>query len=231
MPLGQDSAKNTVWYKSRGRALIFALLSALFYDHLTMERISRLLVSPDLKSFFSEISMIRHPLARQTEEGVTGVIGYLSRVGRDEELRLQKEFARLFLLPGGVYPYESIYRGTQQLLMDKPWEEVRKTYRSLGLEKDSSEFLPEDHIAVELGFVASLAYMTSEARGRALKDLQGIQLDFLSEHLEKWVPHLAADIREKSGPEEFYHMVAQVLQDLLELDKVALSGGLEPVSI
>lgn len=125
-----------------------------------------------------------------------------------ETLELRKDFAFLFLTPHGVSPFESVYRGSQKLLMDKPWERVRGFYKKMGLEKDTEEIHPEDHAAVELGFLSTLAYLSSD---RILKQEIGAeeleaqriallrsQHAFLQNHAARWIPELCKDIAAKA---------------------------------
>jgi putative dimethyl sulfoxide reductase chaperone len=210
------------WLNSRGRAFLYAFLSAVFSDHLTSDKIHMLLHSPDLGSLAGGLADLSFEEAGTINTYLQEIVTEWTNAGADQELEVQKEFARLFLLPEGVHPYESVYLGKKKLLMDKPWERVRAFYRSLDLEKDPSQLHTEDHIAVELGFMASMAYMSAEASGKTQKDLLAIENEFLLEHLGRWGPVLASDIRGKCHREQFYFKIAQIMESLLALDKVIL---------
>ncbi|MEW5919589.1 MAG: molecular chaperone TorD family protein [Bacillota bacterium] len=152
-----------------------------------------------------------------------------------ESLELRKEFAYLFLTPKGVYPYESVYRGKKNLLMDKPWEEVRNFYRRIGLEKGKNELHPEDHAAVELGLMAGLAFLSGrELPGTGSEEISEdelsfalqVQRDFLKKHLLQWVPRLCDDIGGKAR-HPFYRSVAMLAGLFLQAD----SEMLEPLCV
>lgn len=131
---------------------------------------------------------------------------------------LAADYARLFLLKGGVYPYESVYLGREKLLMEDPWLEVKKMYSSAGLGlRDAAE--PEDHIAFELEFMYQLCQKTvsEEKRERAIESLK-MQSKFLNDHILKWVPKLCDGIVEKAAT-EFYRAAAIVTKGFLEFDR------------
>lgn len=145
-------------------------------------------------------------------------------------LNLRKEFAYLFLTPQGVHPYESIYVGKRSLLMDRPWEEVKGFYRSIGMEKDKKEIHPEDHIAVELGFMATFSFLSGRTlRGTEVDEIDEnelsfalrVQYDFLEQHLLKWVPGLCHDILEKTR-HPFYRSIAELTRGFLDADYIML---------
>jgi anaerobic sulfite reductase subunit A len=131
---------------------------------------------------------------------------------------LAVDFARLFLLKGGVHPYESVYLGKEKLLMEDPWLEVKKEYSSAGLVlRDVGE--PEDHIAFELEFMHKLCQKISEAlaRGERAEELLRMQSRFLNDHLLKWVPDLCQAISEQAAT-DFYLAVALITKGFLEFD-------------
>lgn len=116
---------------------------------------------------------------------------------RDEDdppLEIRREFAGLFLRRGGVNPYESVYLGQEGRLMEKPWLDVRRFYHQHGLHLSSSEDHPEDHISVELGFLALTSFLAAEASESERGDYVLAQLEFVKKHMSKWLPDLVRDI-------------------------------------
>ena len=80
------------------------------------------------------------------------------RTGRRRRA-VAREYASLFL---GVGPKtvplcESAYRSTSGLLYQSALFEVRQSYRETGLAKSGHTIEPDDHLAVELGYMASSA--------------------------------------------------------------------------
>lgn len=131
---------------------------------------------------------------------------------------LASDYARLFLLRGGVYPYESVYLGREKRLMEDPWLEIKKMYSSAGLKlRDATE--TEDHIAFELEFMYQLCRKTEGIGERERgKELLKMQSRFLKDHLSKWVPKLCDGVVEKAAT-EFYRAVAIITKGFLELDR------------
>lgn len=121
---------------------------------------------------------------REIYEPLLRLLGDLLENEETEE-KLQVEHAHLFLLPEGVKPYESVYRSTEKLLHQKPWQEVKQFYISHGFKLENNELHPEDHIAVEFAFMSGLIenQVPIEEQSR-----------FMAEHLMQWVPDLLEDI-------------------------------------
>jgi TorA maturation chaperone TorD len=223
--------KNYAWIQGSSRGMLYSFLSAVIKDEISMEQIKEFIK-------IENVARLKKSFALLSEEKAAPLLNCISnfaatwenRFGEDETeseiLELRKEFAYLFLTPKGVYPFESVYLGRKNLLMDKPWEEVRNFYRQIGLEKDKNEKHPEDHAAVELGLMAGFAFLS----GKELPDsplaeiteeefnyaLQ-VQRVFLEEHLLKWIPSLCDDIREKTR-HYFYSSAAELTRLFVEAD-------------
>jgi len=77
---------------------------------------------------------------------------------KEVEQDLAVEYAGLFLNMRlvSVAPFESVYTSPEHLLMQEARDEVLSEYRREGLDKVKDFKEPEDHIALELGFMAYL---------------------------------------------------------------------------
>jgi len=141
------------------------------------------------------------------------------------EVKLAADYARLFLSIDKVpaHPSESVYlEGT---MMQYARDEALRTYWSFGVDKVKDFTEPEDHIAVELGFMAYLCSQTAEAlkndkTTEARKYLQG-QTDFLEKHLTRWVPGLVKDIMDV-GQTPFYKAIGVITKEFLRMDLSAI---------
>lgn len=226
--------KKKKWVMSKGRGVLYSFFSSVFKDEVSLEHIDVFLSAENRLLLEELLNTLPEENRHRMEEQVKVIKSYqssgISGEQREEiNLGLRKEFAFLFLTPHGVYPFESIYRGKKKLLMDRPWEEVRGFYRSVGLEKDKSEMHPEDHIAVELGFMATFAFLTSsagenESAEEGTEDLPGllqVQQSFLQEHLLKWIPDFCNDMEQKSR-NDFYRAVAALTREFVWADSAAL---------
>lgn len=102
------------------------------------------------------------------------------------------------------FPYESIYRSAQRLLMQDAAVLAKRLYAESGFVPDLSQSNePADHISLELRFVAFLWEEGRPAEARA----------FLAEHLVPWLPTFAAEVRQQADT-EFFATVVGLLDSL-----------------
>jgi anaerobic sulfite reductase subunit A len=140
------------------------------------------------------------------------------------QVDLAVEYAGLFLGVWGkpAHPSESYYITDRQLVMQRPRDDVLNLYRAMGVERTGEFKEPEDHIALELQFMAHLCGMTNAAlKNGNFKDARkylDAQRNFLDSHLGKWVPKLAADIL-KSARHEYYRAIAKITKAYVDVDK------------
>jgi TorA-specific chaperone len=111
------------------------------------------------------------------------------------------DYTRLFcgFDPGAPFPYESIYRGEQRLLMQAPAAEVREIYRVNGYSPyQSASNEPADHIAYELGYIAFLLGQMTDALAQSesekANELTAKLKAFLGEHAQLWIPKFCDDV-------------------------------------
>lgn len=236
MMSGIVSEKNQSWVQGSSRGILYSFLSAVFKDEISTGQVDEFLGK--------NLTHLQEAFALLPEQKAAPLLDSLNKLAatwekrceengqEGENLELRKEFAFLFLTPHGVNPFESIYRGKRKHLMDTPWEKVRDFYRQVGLEKDKQEKHPEDHVAVELGFMAGLAFLS----GRALPELGpdevsaeeingaiNVQCDFLKQHLLQWVPRLGEDIAGKSR-HPFYRSIGELVGHFLHADREMLEA-------
>ncbi|WP_211289797.1 Chaperone protein TorD [Sporomusa silvacetica DSM 10669] len=168
-------------------------------------------------------------------EGYRMLEKYLRRLGSDPLTDLAVDYARIFLGAGiageaAAYPFESVYTSPKRLIMQEARDQVVAAYRAKGLDKAETLEFPEDHIALELEFMAYLCHETQQALVR--KDWPAVsvclkeQMDFLTQHLLNWVPVFCADV-EKYAETEFYKAVAKVTKGYLRLDRTVLEAMLD----
>lgn len=129
-----------------------------------------------------------------------------------------------------VPPYESVYTSPQRLMMQDARDEVLRAYRAAGLAKDAAYHVPEDHVSLELDFMAALARRCAEGLGertpegaRRAEEALGAQRSFMDGHLRRWVPQLADDLEARAAT-PFYRGVAQLLRGLVAEDTAFLEG-------
>lgn len=141
--------------------------------------------------------------------------------------KLRTQYAQLFVGPRHklAAPFESVYYGNKNRLFTEATDDVRKTYQANGFQVAARNVVPDDFIAYELEFMASLAAADYARVEEALRGLE-VQERFLDRHLLKWAPAFT-DAIVSSGVSPFYGAWATYLAAYLKEDRAALSELLE----
>jgi TorA maturation chaperone TorD len=124
---------------------------------------------------------------------------------------LTADYQQLFIGPNHLPapPWESVYRTEERLVFDWPTLEVRAAYQEMGLSvSDTTE--PDDHIGLELLFMATLAERQAAGDLRAA----AAQAAFLKRHLLVWAPTFCADLA-ASAATSLYKGLALLTQGML----------------
>lgn len=190
------------------RSSTYAFFSRIFKREVTEETIANMVGD----EFIGHLKDLEETMdSSDMSEGAKTVKEYLINIDTKNIDKIVEElsvdYARLFLLAGGVHPYESVRLGNEGLLMGKPWEEVKAAYRKAGLTKGEKEKEPEDHIAMELAF---MSYLCGKKESK-------LQNEFLEEHLLKWVPWFCDDVVQKAES-DFYRGIAKLTKGFLLLE-------------
>ena len=125
-----------------------------------------------------------------------------------------------------AFPYESVYTSEGGLMMQDAYSEVLHVYRAAGFAKTPGFTEPEDHLAVELSFMALLCGRAVEAlragdEAGAERQLRA-QHEFVQGHLLNWVVLFVSDMR-KAAEEGFYFDLASFTEAYLQADAAELS--------
>jgi len=93
-----------------------------------------------------------------------------------------------------VAPYESVHRGQERLVFDEHTLQVRDAYRTLSLQAPKLNREPDDHIGLELEFVAQSCLRALDAldQGSPADAERYVRLgaDFYRDHLGQWAPEM-----------------------------------------
>ncbi|SPT53512.1 twin-argninine leader-binding protein DmsD [Actinomyces bovis] len=91
-----------------------------------------------------------------------------------------------------VPPFESVHRDEEGLVFDRRTLEVRQAYRRLGLHAPKLNREPDDHLGLELDFLAQCCERALDCadRGdaRLREEYLSLARDFSSVHLLAWAP-------------------------------------------
>jgi len=136
---------------------------------------------------------------------------------------LNTEMTRLLEGPGltPAPPYASYYLHGGQL-MGPAAVAVRQLYLDWQVVPAGDTRLPDDHIALELGFLAYLAERAAEGGPEAEKALRRSH-DFIRQHLLPWLPRFCAALGSAST-DPFFTGLAGFTQAVVEADLDWLNG-------
>ena len=146
---------------------------------------------------------------------------------------LKADHLRLFVGLGKVLapPWESVYFSDEQQLFQEQTLKVRAWYRKYGLQIEHLHNEPDDHLGMELGFLAHLAQFGLQALAHgdaeALDQLLSDQAAFLAEHPLAWTPKWC-DLVDQHANTDFYRGIALLIRGTLH--EVANIAPVAPVS-
>ncbi|CAN5337580.1 hypothetical protein BH09PLA1_BH09PLA1_00100 [soil metagenome] len=157
----------------------------------------------------------------------------LLRIIRDPQIDLNTQYERIFglMLPKKCPPYETEYcPQTFSVYRSQTLADIAGFYRAFGLEPSRDMPERDDHIALELEF---MAYLLAKERRAADTEQATICRDaqkrFAREHLAWWVPAFARALEQQSarmdGPQResiFYALVASALAAFIPIERAIL---------
>ena len=202
------------------RAETYALLARLYrceVDEALLEELKRMLFPA-------------HTQVQESDRGYYLVARYLSNSWENTANELAIDYVRTFVGHGNdakaaAYPFESVYTSEKHLIMQDSRDEVRAIYLSCGIDKAQSWREGEDHIALELEFMGTLARRTAKALCSGDIDRAGNLLEtqhsFLADHLAPWVPTMCEAMK-CFAKTEFYQGLAWLTEGFLRTDDLAL---------
>ncbi len=143
--------------------------------------------------------------------------------------QLEYEFTRLF---HGVHknygpppPYESVYRESN--IMGDSTRAVIERYSEAGFGEIDKSAGPQDHLGVELKFIALLCQRESQQRdaGEDAEALNTLKMEkaFLDNHLLQWLPGFQEAV-EHYTPHPFYEALVSLTNRVLVLDNEYITG-------
>lgn len=203
------------------RRTVYRVLASLFLEPSDERLAEAVTAVPELRSRLEPLGELTFfPMWEdllQTLEGLT-----------DEHVDdIREEHAGLFV--AGVRgrscpPYESAYAPGGALEAGAVASEIAATYLAVGLAPRTGE--EPDHLAVELEFLSFLC--GEEAASAPDSDAwRRLQRTFLDEHLLRWLPAFARDVRD-TAPEGFYRRVAGAALRFVEDDGLMLEAHAGP---
>jgi TorA maturation chaperone TorD len=204
-----------------GQSLVLNLLGMVLFRYPDQDLLQAVLD----EEIFSEI-----PFAGEQPDVITGLslLGswFSENKGKDNsELLsdLQADYTRLFIGPGKVLapPYESVHFSPDRLMFQKQTLRVRQWYARFGLQSEKIYNEPDDHIGLELVFMAHLATQAAAAAKEGDSDtldrMLEAQRDFASKHLLRWAFRWCDQVCEHARTDFFRGMALLTRGSLLEI--------------
>ena len=137
---------------------------------------------------------------------------------------LEGEYMRLFVGPQSlpVVPWESAFLAGDRVLFTEATLEVRNAYRRGGFMPAGYPHVADDHIALELGFLASVGRKAAEAlaageEGVAVEALEAA-IGFLDAHLLRWCDAYAKSLAQEDRT-GFYGAAANLMSGFARRDR------------
>ena len=217
------------------REMMYRFLSGLFIEEVNNELLSVLLET--------EFPKIEEP-EETWEQDLKAGYELLQRVleefrGKSEEEKaamledLAADYARTFLAAGdaagkAAFPYESVYTGTDSQFGGSVQMNLNADYAARGFSMREDMFvIMEDHIGLELNFMAELlkeqqeaiASGDTKAAEKAAKDAK----KFFRRHIANWVLLFANDIY-KYPQRDFYKSIARITIGFMEFEQKTILG-------
>ncbi len=169
--------------------------------------------------------------------GVSRMEAFFNNIQDDNEFI--EEYARRFVSvflhisndSNNIDPYESIYLSRERLLMQESRDQVVEFYAEYGHGVIDTFKEPEDHIAAELGFLASINgeilkdIESGKDMTESIKKLEG-QLEFLNTHLLLWLPLLSRDLQ-SVDPSGLYTIFGELAHGFCRIDTLFLEELVE----
>jgi putative dimethyl sulfoxide reductase chaperone len=203
---------------------ISAPFEELFYTRLVMNDVVRFLLNhPPEKNYF--LVLLNDPCFQslvEINENARKIAEEIKRFRSSETLLKEavSEYNDLFVGPNPLPAplWESVYLGREHILFDEQTLKARTFYRKYGLNFIFENNQPDDHIAVELEFLAYLIRASLESESvSALNELMKDQLSFMNSHLGNWVPSFCGRLL-KGTEHPLYQGLASLLKDFIGLE-------------
>lgn len=214
----QATAMNELKTTLFGESLLFGLIGKIIYtepDKAWLESLIRDDVFSEVPFGAEQTETMRgiELLQRWTKENKEGLDPAQFKMVKDDHLNL---FIGLNKVPAPMW--ESVYFSEKKLMFQEQTLKIREWYARFGLQAERINREPDDHIGLEMSFVAHLASLAFQAIEQndeiKLNETQQAQREFLSEHLLRWGPAWAKLVKRHAAA-DFYRGIAHLTHGAL----------------
>ena len=207
------------------RAGLYSLFSKIFREEADLQLLK--LMKKSVDKFDSSKNYNNSNKSLDLDDGCKSLRDFFSENTVDDDLceELAADYASLFLGAGKhpAHPYESVHTSEDGIIMREAWSNVLQTYGEFCLRKTDNYTQPEDHIAIELEFMAYLCLEMQKAI--AMEDSKSIdvliktQKNFIKKHLVSWAPNFCSDIVKGSAKLNFYGAVSKIVRNFIIIEE------------
>ena len=201
-----------------GETLLFGLLGKAMYEELDKTW---------LETLINEDIFTEAPLGAEQAEIQRGLElmqcwARENRIGISEEEFKALKHDQLYLFIGTDHVlapvWESVYFTERHLVFQEQTLQVREWFSRFGLQAERINREPDDHIGLEMIFVAHLASLAIQAIDqndqKYFNEILQAQRDFLFEHLLRWGPAWARLVKQHAET-DFYRGLAHLTHGAL----------------
>ena len=207
-----------------GRSFIYQMLA-----HVFQQEPSRELLEALTTSFTTEVLelMLDEECFEPYKVMLAELSAAMTEAPADTIECLKSEYVCLLLGPGKLSapPWESVYVNKAPLLFQESTLQVRQAYLEYNLLPAKYPREADDHLAIELNFMAHLAQLSLESfEKNDFLELRKILSDaktFLENHLLVWIGDFVCQIQ-TSKTHHFYPKIASLTKHILHADHAAL---------
>ncbi|MBA3025783.1 MAG: molecular chaperone TorD family protein [Sulfurimonas sp.] len=191
--------------QTQARANIYALLSRILLQELDLKTLQIIKNDENIMEFFPTFK--EWNAMKETSDVVL------------LEEHINPDFVNLSLLH--LIPYETFYTREDQKIETGGANPVTDMYSAYDfmVDYEISRTISADHIGVEYEFMHHLAQAElkalQEGDVNAVKELQGIQKEFLNKHLLNWAPMYLINMKYEARTPLYYDVADMALEFIL----------------
>lgn len=201
-----------------GEALLFGLLGKVLYQDLDKAWLETLIhedvfAEVPFGAEQTEVSRGLELLSRWSDENRKGI-------SEDEFKAIKQDHLHLFIGIDKVLApvWESVYFSEKRLVFQEQTMQVREWFSRFGLQAEKINKEPDDHIGLEILFIAHLVSLALQAIENddqiSLDEILQAQREFLSDHLLRWGPAWAKLVKQHAAT-DFYRGIAHLVHGSL----------------
>ncbi len=209
-----------------GQALVLNLLGKLLYEFPDAAWLQSLAD----EAVFDDIPFGAHQPAVAAGLALLQQWAQENRNGQLDFDALRSDYTRLLIVPGKLFapPWESAQVDSERQIFQEETLEVRGWYRRFGLQSEHLYSEPDDHIGLELAFLAHMAQLALAAHAEGdqprVVEMLAAERAFLTEHPLRWAPAWCAQIGQNART-DFFRGLALMTDGVL----TELAAALAPV--